>query len=89
MERESDSSASGKSHCTGICLPHPRGVPSPKLISHFPPPGLIPLPSSNMVLLTSFSTLSKSCNLCGHRLRGQAAAGREGERREGVRGMAL
>lgn len=49
-----------------------------------PPPGLLPLPSSGTVLLTSFSALPKPCNLCGHRQEGRAAAGRRGERREGV-----
>lgn len=43
-----------------------------------------PSPSSGMVPLTSFRTFPESCNLCGYGLKGQAAAGREGERRGGV-----
>lgn len=79
--REGDFPASVKSHSTGICLLSPRGVPSSKLISHFPPPDLIPLPSSGTVPLTSFSTLPKSCNLCGHRQKGQLQ--QEGKGKEG------
>lgn len=78
MGREGDASASVQSHCTGICLPHPRGLLSPKLISHLPPPGLVPLPSSGTVLLPSFTTHPKSWNLCGHRLQ-QEGKGKAGK----------
>lgn len=39
-----DFSASAKSHCTGICLQNPRGVPSPKLMPHFASSGPDPFP---------------------------------------------
>lgn len=74
-----DFSASVKSDCTCFRLQHPCGVSSPKLISHF----ASSQPDSFSILRHSpahFSTVPRSCNLCVHRLKGQAAAGREGKR---------
>lgn len=72
-----DFSASVKSDCTCFHLQHPCGVSSPKLISHF----ASSQPDSFSILRHSpahFGTLPRSCNLCVHRLRGQAAAGGKG-----------